>query len=57
MKRYADLLADGQSRVREVMPWDVHAPLAASPVPVDADTAEGQLSSPVRRELSRLARP
>ncbi|GAB4481821.1 MAG: rhodanese-like domain-containing protein [Burkholderiaceae bacterium] len=29
MKRYADLLADAQTRVREIMPWDLRKRLAA----------------------------
>lgn len=32
MKRYADLLADAQRRVREIQPWDL-APLLARPAP------------------------
>jgi rhodanese-related sulfurtransferase len=40
MKRYADLLADAQTRVREVMPWELHERLAASPAPLVVDVRE-----------------
>lgn len=40
MKRYADLIADAQQRVREVMPWDLRDRLAAEPRPLIVDVRE-----------------
>ncbi|NWG74095.1 MAG: rhodanese-like domain-containing protein [Rubrivivax sp.] len=40
MRRYADLLADALLRVREVMPWELHDRLAASPAPLVVDVRE-----------------
>lgn len=40
MKRYADLLADAQRRVREVMPWDLAAQLAVADLPLVLDVRE-----------------
>jgi rhodanese-related sulfurtransferase len=40
MKRYADLLADALTRVREVMPWDLAPMLAADRPPMLLDVRE-----------------
>jgi rhodanese-related sulfurtransferase len=40
MKRYADLLADALTRVREVMPWDLAAQLARGGTPLLLDVRE-----------------
>lgn len=39
-RRYADLLADAQRRVREVMPWDLAASLAGAQPPLVVDVRE-----------------
>ena len=40
MKRYADLLADAQSRVKEIMPWDLSEWLARDAPPLVVDVRE-----------------
>ena len=40
MKRYADLLADALTRVRECMPWDLRARLLAADPPLLLDVRE-----------------
>jgi rhodanese-related sulfurtransferase len=40
MRRYADLLADAQARVREIMPWDLRARLAQDAPPLVLDVRE-----------------
>lgn len=40
MKRYADLLADALTRVRELMPWDLRDRLTASQPPLLLDVRE-----------------
>lgn len=40
MKRYADLLADAATRVRELMPWDLADRLAAEPLLLVLDVRE-----------------
>ena len=40
MKRYADLLADARTRVRELMPWDLSARLASGAPPLVLDVRE-----------------
>lgn len=40
MKRYADLIADALTRVREIMPWDLRDRLAESPAPLLVDVRE-----------------
>lgn len=40
MPRYADLLADALTRVREIMPWDLRDRLAADPAPLLLDVRE-----------------
>jgi len=40
VKRYADLIADAQRRVREVMPWDLRDRLAQVPPPLVVDVRE-----------------
>ncbi len=40
MKRYADLLDDARTRVRELMPWELHDRLARAPVPLVLDVRE-----------------
>lgn len=40
MKRYDDLLADARTRVRELMPWDLHERLASQPAPLLLDVRE-----------------
>ena len=40
MKRYADLLADALTRVREIMPWDLRDRLARQPAPLVLDVRE-----------------
>ncbi len=42
MKRYADLLADARTRVREIMPWDLSARLARGDPPLVLDVREPQ---------------
>lgn len=42
MKRYADLVADALTRVREVMPWDLRDLLRSSPPPLLLDVREPQ---------------
>lgn len=39
-RRYTDLLADAQRRVREVMPWDLAAGLAGAQPPLVVDVRE-----------------
>ncbi|HTN93423.1 MAG TPA: rhodanese-like domain-containing protein [Gallionella sp.] len=40
MKRYADLVADALTRVKEIMPWDLNRMLAAGKEPVLLDVRE-----------------
>ncbi len=40
MKRYADLLADAQTRVREIQPWDLTQALARATPPLLLDVRE-----------------
>ncbi|UCE30061.1 MAG: rhodanese-like domain-containing protein [Burkholderiales bacterium] len=40
MKRYADLVAEALSRVREIMPWDLRERLARQPAPLVLDIRE-----------------
>lgn len=40
MKRYAELLADAQRRVRELMPWDLATSLASAAPPLVVDVRE-----------------
>ena len=40
MKRYADLLADAQQRVREIMPWDLSEQLRGDSPPLILDVRE-----------------
>ena len=40
MKRYADLLAEAQQRVREIMPWDLARQLACDRPPLLLDVRE-----------------
>jgi rhodanese-related sulfurtransferase len=40
MKRYADLLAEAQQRVREIMPWDLARQLAGDRPPLLLDVRE-----------------
>ncbi len=40
MKRYADLLADAQQRVREIMPWDLSEQLRGKSPPLILDVRE-----------------
>jgi rhodanese-related sulfurtransferase len=40
MKRYADLLSDAQTRVREIMPWDLSDRLARGDPPLVVDVRE-----------------
>lgn len=40
MTRYADLIADAQTRVREIMPWELVERLAQTPPPLVLDVRE-----------------
>jgi len=40
MKRYSDLLADAQTRVREIQPWDLSKALAGEQPPLVLDVRE-----------------
>jgi rhodanese-related sulfurtransferase len=40
MKRYADLLADAQARVKEIMPWDLGERLPRGEPPLILDVRE-----------------
>ncbi|MBL8345027.1 MAG: rhodanese-like domain-containing protein [Rubrivivax sp.] len=40
MKRYADLLAEARTRVKEVMPWDLGERLASGGLPLLVDVRE-----------------
>jgi len=48
MKRFTDLLADALTRVKEVMPWDLHPRLALAQPPLLLDVREPAEFSQVR---------
>jgi hypothetical protein len=56
MKRFIDLLADAQARVRELMPWDLRDRLAAAGADADTGDAAAPLLLDVREpdEFARL---